>query len=92
MECKRYICKKEVRSCKIKFSHWRLIDTGTSSNVKIIFEANVHPVIQLVYMKKPTETRKRKKDKNAIEQMMQLEMMLYLVKWLQKLSIDLFPE
>ena len=47
--------------------------------VKIIFEVNVRPVIQLVYTKKETKTRERRKDGKVTKQLMKLEMKLYLV-------------
>ena len=46
---------------------------------KIIFEVNVRPVIQLVYMKKETKTRERRKDEKVTKQLMKFEMKLYLV-------------
>ena len=48
--------------------------------IKIIFEVNVRPVIQLVYnMKRQTKTTKRRQDEKAAKQLMKLEMKLYLV-------------
>ena len=47
--------------------------------VKVIFEVIVRPVIQLVYMKKETKTRERRKDGKVTKQLMKLEMKLYLV-------------
>ena len=47
--------------------------------IKIIFEVNVYPVIQLVYMKQQTKTRKIRQNKKATKQFIQLETMLYLI-------------
>ena len=48
--------------------------------IKIIFQVNVCPVIQLEYnMKKQTKTTKRRQDEKAAKQLMKLEMKLYLV-------------
>ena len=47
--------------------------------VKIVFEVNVRPVIQLIYKKKQTKTRKRRKDEKVTNQLMKLETKLNLV-------------
>ena len=78
MEFKRHVCKKKYVSCKnyiIKLSQCKLPDTETSSNVKIIFEVNVRPVIQLVYIRKQTKTRRY--DEKLTKKLMKLEMNLY---------------
>ena len=62
--------------------HSKIITVKTTWHtniVNIIFEVNVHLVIQLVYMKKQTKTRKRRSDKKVTKQLMQLEITLYLV-------------
>ena len=47
--------------------------------VKIVFEVNLRPVIQLIYKKKQTKTRKRRKDEKVTNQLMKLEMKLNFV-------------
>ena len=47
--------------------------------VKIISEVNVRPVILLVYMKKETKTRERRKNEKVTKQLTKIEMKLYLV-------------
>ena len=56
---------------------------------KIISEVNLRPVIQLVYMKKRTKTRKRRY-KKVTKQLMKLEIKSCWVIWLGKLRIDWF--
>ena len=78
MECKRHVCKNKVRSCKNYKRNITVKTTRHRNIVKIIIKVNVRPVIQLVYMKKQTLTKRRRKDEKVSKQLMKLEMKLYL--------------
>ena len=72
------VCKNKVRSCKNYKRNITVKTTRHRNIVKIIFKVNVRPVIQLVYMKKQTLTKRRRKDEKVSKQLMKLEMKLYL--------------
>ena len=49
--------------------------------VNINVKVNVRPVIELVYMKKETKTRERRKDEKVTKQLMKLEAIFGYMTW-----------